>query len=84
MIQLVDTTTSKCQLKYIWQYQKMSVEEKPPLMHDATYHEAHTMFIDHVRQDVFVDHKIITLQGLLHDYKSIMGTYGFPNLSQAT
>ena len=26
------------------------------------------MFIDHVRQVVFVD-KIITLQGLLHEYK---------------
>ena len=32
------------------------------------------MFIDHVRQVVFAD-KIITLQGLLHEYKSIMGTY---------
>ena len=44
------------------------------------------MFIDHVRQVVFVDYKIITctLQGLLHDYKSIMGTYGLPNLNQAT
>ena len=38
------------------QYQKMSVEEKLPLMHDMTYHEAQTMFIDHVRQVVFVDH----------------------------
>ena len=43
-------------------YQKMSDEEKP-LMHDVTYHEAQTMFIDHVCQVVFVDHEIITLQG---------------------
>ena len=70
----------KCWLKYIGQYQKMSVEEKLPLMHDVTYREAQTMFIDHVRQVVFVDHEIITLQGLLREYKSIMGTYGLPNL----
>ena len=39
-------------LKYIGQYQKMSVEEKLHLMHDVTNHEAQTMFIDHVRQVV--------------------------------
>ena len=58
----------------------MSVEEKLPLLHDVTYREAQTMFIDYVRQVMFVDHDIITLQGLLHGYKSIMGTYGLPNL----
>ena len=58
----------------------MSVEEKLPLMHDVTYCEAQTMFMDHVRQVVFVDHEIITLQWLLRAYKSIMGTYGLPNL----
>ena len=70
----------KCWLKYIGQYQKMSAEEKLPLMHDVTYREAQTMFIDHVRQVVFVDHEIITLQGMLREYKNIMGTYGLPNL----
>ena len=29
---------------------------------------------------MFVDHEIITLQGLLREYKCIMGTYGLPNL----
>ena len=48
-------------------------------MHDVTYHEAQTMFIDHVCQVLFVDHEIITLQGLLHEYKSIMGTSSLPN-----
>ena len=52
----------------------MSVEEKLPLMHDVSYREAQTMFIDHVHQVVFVDHEIITLQGLLREYKSIMWT----------
>ena len=70
----------KCGLKCVGQYQKMSVEEKLPLKHDVTYREARTMFIDHVRQVVFVDYKIITLQGLLREYKSIMGTYGLPHL----
>ena len=70
----------KCWLKYVGQYQKMSVEEKLPLMHDVTYRETQSMFIDHVRQVVCVDHEIITLQGLLREYKSIMWTYGLPNL----
>ena len=70
----------KCWLKYIGQYQKLSAEEKIPLMHDVTFREAQTMFIDHARQVVFVDHEIITLQGLLREYKNIMGTYGLPNL----
>ena len=52
------TSLSQCWLKYIGQYQKMSVEEKLPLMHDVTYREAQTMFIDHVPQVVYVDHKI--------------------------
>ena len=30
----------KCWLMYIGQYQKISVEEKLPLMHDVTYREA--------------------------------------------
>ena len=58
----------------------MSVEEKLPLIHDVTYHEAQTMFIDHVCQVLFVDHEIITLQRLLHEYKSIMGTSSLPNM----
>ena len=83
---LIDTITDpfsteirchhKCWLKYVGQYQKMSVEEQVPLMHDATYREAQTMFIDHVRQVVFVDHEIITLQGLQKHY----GDIGLPNL----
>ena len=55
-------------LKYVGQYQKMSVEEKLPLMHDVTYRETQTMFIDH------------HTPGLLREYKSIMWTYGLPNL----
>jgi len=49
-------------------------------MHDVMFREAQTIFIDHARQVLFVDHKIITLQGLLREYKNIMGTYGLPNL----
>jgi len=70
----------KCWLKYIGLYQKMSAEEKLSLMHDVTLREAKTMFIDHARQVVFVDHEITTLQGLLREYKNIMETYGLPNL----
>ena len=38
------------------------------------------MLIDHARQVIFCDHEIGTLQGLLRDYKSILGTYGLLTL----
>ena len=47
----------------------MSVEEKLPLMHDVSYRETQTMFIGRVHQ---VDHEIITLQGLLCEYESLV------------
>ena len=68
----------KCLLKYITPYQKMSSEQKIPLLQKVTFCEAQTMFIDHVRQAIFVDHETRTLQGLLKDYQGIMETYGLP------
>ena len=68
----------KCWLKYIGAYQKISVEQQHNLLNDVTFREAQTMFIDHARRVIFEDHEIRTLQGLLHDYKTIVGTYGFP------
>ena len=64
----------------------MSAEENLSLMHDVTYCEAQTMFLDHVRQVVFIDHKIITLQELLSECINIKGVHGLPNtyVSQAT
>ena len=38
------------------------------------------MFIDHARQVIFGDNEIRTLQGLLREYKTILGTYGLPTL----
>ncbi len=70
----------KCWLKYVGAYQKMSVEQKLPLLHEVTLHEAQTMFLDHARQVIFDDHEIRTIQGLLRDYKSIVGAYGLPIL----
>ena len=70
----------KCWFKYIGKYKKMSVEDKIPLLHDLTFCEAQTMFIDHARHVIFEDHEIRTLQGLLRDYKSILGTYGLPSM----
>ncbi len=70
----------KCWLKYVGAYQKMSVEQKLPLLHEVTLREAQTMFLDHARQVIFDDHEIRTIQGLLRDYKSIVGAYGLPIL----
>ena len=58
----------------------MSVEEKLPYLHEVTLREAQTMFIDHAREVIFCDHEIRTLQGLLRDYKSIVGMHGLPML----
>ncbi len=58
----------------------MSVEQKLPLLHEVTLREAQTMFLDHAHQVIFDDHEIRTIQGLLRDYKSIVGAYGLPIL----
>ena len=61
----------------------MPAEEKLPLMHDVTYHEAQTMFIDHVCQVVVVDHKI---KGCYVSTKTLWGhmAYQIWGSSQAT
>lgn len=60
----------KCWLQYIVPYQKMSIEQKVPLLHvhEVTFREAQTVFIDHARQVIITDHESRTLQGLLQDY----------------
>ena len=70
----------RCWLRYVGAYQRMSVDEKLPYLHEVTLREAQTMFIDHAREVIFCDHEIRTLQGLLRDYKSIVGMYGLPML----
>ncbi|MES9882370.1 MAG: hypothetical protein ABW185_15975 [Sedimenticola sp.] len=85
---LIDATTDpysveiryhhKCWLKYVVPFEKMSVEEALPLLHDVTFREAQTMFIDHAREVIFVEHEIRTVQSLLRDYQNIVGHYGFP------
>ena len=68
----------KCWLKYVGSYQKMAVEEQHNMLNQVTFREAQTMFMDHVRCVIFEEHEIRSLQSLLRDYKSIVGTYGFP------
>ena len=67
----------QCWQKYVVAYQRMSADKKIPLLQNLTLREAQTMFIDHARQVIFVDHEIKTLQGLLRDYQNIIGTFGF-------
>ncbi|KAK7065892.1 hypothetical protein SK128_018960 [Halocaridina rubra] len=56
----------------------MSEDDKLPRMHNITFHEAETMFFDHIRIVIFEEHYLRSLQSLLHDYKSILSWYGFP------
>lgn len=68
----------KCWLKYIRKYQKMCEDDKLPHMHNVTLREAQSIFFDHVRTVVFVEHELRSLQSLLLDYGSIISRYGFP------
>ncbi|CAB1416359.1 unnamed protein product [Pleuronectes platessa] len=56
----------------------MSEDDKLPLMHNVTLREAQTMFFDHVKTVIFVEHELRSIQSLLHDYTSIISGYGFP------
>lgn len=68
----------KCWLKYVGAYQKLSVEEQPMVLNQVTFREAQTTFLNHTRRVICESHEIRTLQGLLSDYKNIVGNYGFP------
>lgn len=48
----------KCWLKHVRRYQKMSEDDKLPLMHNVTLSQAQTMFFDHVKTVIFVEHEL--------------------------
>ena len=66
---------------------------KPPILHSAWFCSADYIMLNMFWQKIkamdsvarFAPNSAGLLQdhGLLHDYKSIMGTYDLPNLSQA-
>ena len=68
----------KCWLKNVRKYQKMSEDDKVPHVHNVNLREAQSIFFDHVRTVIFVEHELRSIQSLLHDYTSITAGYGFP------
>ncbi len=68
----------KCWLKYVRKFQKMSEDDKLPQMQNITYREVQTMFFDHTRKIIFVEHELRSLQSLLRDYCLIISQFGFP------
>lgn len=69
---------TKCWLKYVRSYQKMSEDDRLSRMHNVTLQEAQTIFFDHIRMVIFNEHELRSLQSLLRDYNSIISRYGFP------
>ena len=59
-------------------YQKMSDNEKLPLMNNVSLREVQTIFFDHIRVIIFEEHELRSLQSLRRDYSSIASRYGFP------
>ena len=68
----------KCWLKHVRTDQKMSDDDKLPLMNNVNLREAQIIFLDRIRAIIFEEHELRLLQSLLRDYSSIMSRYGFP------
>ena len=66
-----------CWLNHVRKYQKLSEDDKMPLMQSVTFREAQTIFFDHVRVVIFQEHELRSLQSLLSDYQLIVSKYGF-------
>lgn len=56
--------------------QKQFTDENIQHLQHVNLREAQTLFYHHVRQVIFNDHEIRTLQGLLQDYKRIISNHG--------
>lgn len=67
----------KCWLKHVRTYQKMTDDDKLPLMNNVSLREAQTIFFDLIRFIIFEEHELRSLQSLLRDYTSIVSRYGF-------
>lgn len=66
-----------CWLNHVRKYQNLTDDDKIPLLQNATFREAVTGFIDHVRAVIFQEHELRSLQSLLSDYRLILSKYGF-------
>lgn len=64
-----------CWKKYV--SPSKSSEEDQLHVQDIRLFEVREMFFKHVRQIVFEDHELRTLQSLLSDYKALLRNYGF-------
>ena len=65
----------KCWLKHVRTDQKMSDDDKLPLMNNVSLRESRTIFFDHIRAIIFEEHELRSLQSLLRDYSSIVSRY---------
>lgn len=61
----------------------LSDENTEHLQH-VNLREAQAIFFQHVRQVIFEDHEIRTLQGLLNDYKRITSNYGYYSTAKSS
>ncbi len=64
-----------CWRKYVSDHKPLS-DENTQHLRRVHFREAGTLFFHHVREVIFKNHEIRTLQGLLQDYKRIISNYG--------
>jgi len=64
-----------CWRKYVSDHKPLSDESTQHLQR-VNLREAQALFFHHIRQVIFKDHEIRTLQGLLQDYKRIISNHG--------
>ena len=68
----------ECWRNYVSNPLKRSLsDENTEHLQHVNLREAKEIFLHHVRQVIFEDHEIRTLQGLLMDYKRITSNYGY-------
>ena len=73
----------QCWRKYISD-QKPLTDEIAQHLQRVTLREAQVLFFQHVREVIFQDHELRTLQGLLKDYTRIISNYGHDSIVKSS
>ena len=75
--------TENAGAKYISDHKPLTDETRQHLQR-VNLREAQTLFFDHVRQVIFKDHELRTLQGLLLDYDRIVSNFGHTSIVRSS
>lgn len=73
----------RCWHKYVSDHKPLS-EDSIQHLQRVNLREAQVLFFHHVRQVIFRDHEIRTLQSLLHDYNRIISNHGHNSIVKSS